>query len=150
VIERVDVVCVIENDEDVDNWFRVETGNCGTADVMNFNNSLTEDRLHYRGFFLDSCKLDHSRRLQLRAALELSLSPVMVRWAADGRSVLYNKTRNNVTNIWNQPLDGGPARQLTNFRDSLVYSFEWSPDGKQLAAARGNPIRDAVLINNSR
>ena len=77
-------------------------------------------------------------------------SPMMVRWSSDGRSVLYNETRNNVTNIWNQPLDGGPARQLTNFRDSFLSSFEWSRDGKQLVAARGNPIRDAVLINNSR
>jgi len=46
---------VIENDEDVDNCFRVETGNCGAADVMHLNNSLTENRIQYRGFFLESC-----------------------------------------------------------------------------------------------
>lgn len=76
--------------------------------------------------------------------------PMMVRWSADGRSLHYNETRNNITNIWSQPLDGGPAKQLTDFRDLLVSFFAWSPDGKQLAASRGLAIRDAVLISDSR
>jgi hypothetical protein len=45
---------VIENDEDVDDGFRGETANCGAADVMNCNNSLTKDRIQYRSFFLES------------------------------------------------------------------------------------------------
>jgi Tol biopolymer transport system component len=76
--------------------------------------------------------------------------PMMVRWSPDGRSLHYNETRNNITNIWSQPLDGGPAKQLTDFRDLLVSFFAWSPDGKQLAASRGLAIRDAVLISDLR
>jgi Tol biopolymer transport system component len=77
-------------------------------------------------------------------------NPMMVRWSADGRSLLYNETRNNISNLWSQPLDGGAAKQITEFRDSLMANFAWSPDGKQLAASRGIAIRDAVLISDAR
>jgi hypothetical protein len=32
------------------------SGNCRSADVMHFNNSLTEARIQYRGFLLEGCE----------------------------------------------------------------------------------------------
>ena len=71
-----------------------------------------------------------------------------IQWAADGKSILYTMNRNNATNIWSQPLDGGPAKQVTDFKDSLMSGFAWSRDGKNLACTRGISLRDAVLISD--
>jgi len=32
----------------------------------------------------------------------------------------------------------------------LLFSFDWSPSGKQLYAARGSRTSDVILINNFR
>ncbi|MFS8086178.1 MAG: hypothetical protein ACMG6H_11165 [Acidobacteriota bacterium] len=53
-----------------------------------------------------------------------------------------------VTNIWSQPIDGGPPKQLTDFKSDLIFRFDWSRDGKWLAVARGNISSDVVLIND--
>jgi eukaryotic-like serine/threonine-protein kinase len=74
----------------------------------------------------------------------------IAQWSPDGKSILYNSTVNNVTNIWSQPLDGGPAKQVTDFKDSLLSGFAWSRDGKNLACTRGIQLRDAVLISESK
>jgi eukaryotic-like serine/threonine-protein kinase len=73
-----------------------------------------------------------------------------IQWAADGKSVHYTINRNNVTNIWSQPLDGSPAKQVTDFKDSLMSGFSWSADGKNLVCTRGISLRDAVLISESK
>ena len=72
---------------------------------------------------------------------------VMAQWAPDGKSIHYTATNNNVTNIWSQPLDGGPAKQITDFKDGLMSGFAWSRDGKTLACTRGMQLRDAILIS---
>jgi serine/threonine protein kinase len=69
-------------------------------------------------------------------------------WANDGKSILYSVTQNNVTNIWSQPVDGGPAKQVTDFKDMLMTGFVWSRDGKQLACTRGALVRDAILVTD--
>ncbi|HSD47711.1 MAG TPA: hypothetical protein VLB87_13880, partial [Pyrinomonadaceae bacterium] len=74
----------------------------------------------------------------------------ILQWSHDGQSVLYTVTTNNVTNVWSQPLDGGPPKQVTDFKDMLITGFSWSRDGKQLAATRGNLLRDAVLIQDTK
>jgi Tol biopolymer transport system component len=59
-----------------------------------------------------------------------------VRWTPDGRAITYVGTRGGVSNIWSQPIDGGPARPLTDFKDHIIFSHQWSHDGK-LVFARG-------------
>jgi Tol biopolymer transport system component len=71
-------------------------------------------------------------------------------WSHDGREIQYLVSNNNVTNIWSQPLNGGPPKQVTDFKDSLMTGFSWSKDGKLLACTRGALLRDAVLISESR
>ncbi len=73
-----------------------------------------------------------------------------VRWTPDGRALTYINTRGIVSNIWLQPIDGGPPKQLTNFKTDRIFSFDWSHDGKQLALSRGTEDRDVILINNLR
>jgi Tol biopolymer transport system component len=67
-------------------------------------------------------------------------------WSPDGKAIDYAVTKNGVSDIWRQPLAGGAPKQLTHFSSGLIYCFAWSPDGKNLAVARGNQTADIVLL----
>ncbi len=71
-------------------------------------------------------------------------------WAPDGKAVEYVLTREGVSNIWQQKLAGGPPKQITNFKSGLIFGFDWSRDGKQLALTRGSENSDVILISNFR
>ncbi len=68
-------------------------------------------------------------------------------WLPDGTGIAYLVTQRGVTNVWQQPLDGSAPSALTSFTKQRLYNFAWSPDGKQLAVARGRSISDAVTIS---
>ena len=70
-----------------------------------------------------------------------------IRWTPDGRALTFVDNRDGVSNVWLQPLDGSPARQLTNFTSETIFRFAWSPDGKMMVAERGTETGDIVLIN---
>ncbi|HEX8069515.1 MAG TPA: protein kinase [Pyrinomonadaceae bacterium] len=72
------------------------------------------------------------------------------RWSPDGQAIDYLLTRAGVSNLWRLPLNGGPPRQLTNWPADFITWFAWSPDGKQLAAARGSEATDLILIRDFR
>ncbi|HET6863383.1 MAG TPA: protein kinase, partial [Pyrinomonadaceae bacterium] len=70
----------------------------------------------------------------------------LVRFTPDGSALAYIMNKDGSSNIWIQPLDGGPARQLTHFNSDQIFWFEWSPDGKQLGVSRGAITSDVVMI----
>jgi Tol biopolymer transport system component len=72
-----------------------------------------------------------------------------LRWAPDGRALIYVLTRHGISNIWRQPLDGGPATQLTDFSSGVISDFNWSPNGDAWFA-RGPVSRDVVLIRTAK
>ncbi|MGH9782115.1 MAG: hypothetical protein ACRD33_09880, partial [Candidatus Acidiferrales bacterium] len=62
----------------------------------------------------------------------------------------YPIVENGVSNLWIEPLDGGPGRQITNFKSGIFnVHFYWSPDGKMLGILRGNTQADIVLLRES-
>ena len=68
-----------------------------------------------------------------------------VRWTPDGRGIAF-VIRSPQANIWIQPLDGSPPRQLTRFTDGrAIPDFAWSRDGSRLAIVRVRSITDVVL-----
>jgi Tol biopolymer transport system component len=67
-------------------------------------------------------------------------------WTAEG--ITYVRTSGGISNIWSQPPDGGPARQLTHFDSGRIVRYRWSPDGRSLVIARGTINNDVVLIRN--
>jgi len=69
-------------------------------------------------------------------------------WTPDSKAVAYLDTKNGVTNIWSQPVSGGPPLQLTHFTSERIMSFDFSPDGKQIVYSRGHSSSDAVRITN--
>jgi Tol biopolymer transport system component/DNA-binding winged helix-turn-helix (wHTH) protein len=70
----------------------------------------------------------------------------LFRWSPDSRALTYIVTRDGVSNIWSQLIDGGQPRQLTNFTTGRIFRYAWSRDGKHLACERGQVINDIVLI----
>jgi serine/threonine protein kinase/Tol biopolymer transport system component len=73
-----------------------------------------------------------------------------VRWTRDGRSLTYAAYDGLAENLWNQPIDGGPPRKITNYETGGIFSFAWSRDGKRLAVVRGSRSWDVVMISNFR
>jgi Tol biopolymer transport system component len=72
-----------------------------------------------------------------------------LQWTLDGQAITYVKTTGRVSNIWSQPLEGGPPKQLTDFKSDSIFSFDWSRDSKQFVYARGAVTTDVVLIRDS-
>jgi serine/threonine protein kinase/Tol biopolymer transport system component len=72
----------------------------------------------------------------------------LLRWSADSRSLTYVDTRGGMENLWGQPIDGGAAKQLTDYKDRDIFSFDWSRDGS-LVASKGVITSDVVLITDA-
>jgi len=67
----------------------------------------------------------------------------------DGKAVAYPILENAVSNIWVQPLDGSPGRQIRNFTSGTFRAFHWSPGGKSLAVIRDLTQSDVVLLREA-
>ena len=63
-----------------------------------------------------------------------------IRWTKDGRALLYVNTRDGVSNIWRQPIDGSALTQVTNFKTERIFSFALTPDGRELGVVRGTKV----------
>ena len=70
------------------------------------------------------------------------------RWSPDGQGLQYLLTHDGTTNLWEQSLTGGPARQLTSFTSGQIFDFNWSSDRARLFLARGTKSSDVILLNN--
>ena len=64
------------------------------------------------------------------------------RWSNDGKRLAFLSDRDQATQIYIMPAGGGEAIALTRGKRA-VQSFEWSPDGKQLALLAVDPKTDA-------
>jgi len=85
----------------------------------------------------------------LRVRMPVSEAEVRgLRWAPDGKSLLYSKSDNGVANIWSAPISGNkPPRRITTFESDSIFAFDVSPDNR-LIISRGETVRDVVLIKN--
>jgi hypothetical protein len=64
--------------------------------------------------------------------------------------VIYATRQAGAENLWLQPLDGSPGRQLTNFDSELIENFRWSFDGSEFAVLRGHLNTDVVLMRDKK
>ena len=77
-----------------------------------------------------------------------SATPVeAVRWAPDGRTLHFIESRKGVSNIRAYDFREGTVADVTHFTSGTIFDFAWSPDGKNLAAARGQSTSDIVLLS---
>ena len=73
-----------------------------------------------------------------------------VRWLPDNSGIAYIRYDKAGSNLWIQPLDGTPLRQMTDFTSGFIYNFAFSADGTRIFLGRGYPIQDVFLIKNFR
>jgi Tol biopolymer transport system component len=73
-----------------------------------------------------------------------------VRFTHDGKAVVYPFRDQDADNLWLQPLDGSPGKQITNFKSERINEIHWSFDGSKLAMLRGHTDSDVVLLEESK
>jgi serine/threonine protein kinase len=112
--------------------------------------AVTKRRLDPPGNYLDVLPLAGGSSIKQFDIPVLSMTGTSLSWAPDSKGVMFLDSREGVGNLWLQPLAGGKPKQITNFSSDRIYSFDWSPDGKQLVVARGTSSSDIVLISNFR
>ncbi len=71
-------------------------------------------------------------------------------WAPDGKAIHFSESRKGVDNIRAYDYRTGKVTDVTKFTSGDIYNFAWSPDGKNLAVARGQSTSDIVLITISK
>ncbi len=79
---------------------------------------------------------------------QLPLGTRGLAWSPSGKALQYALVKNGASNVWEQPLSGEPARQVTNFASDRIATFAWSRDGKQMLLVRGDITSDVILISN--
>jgi Tol biopolymer transport system component len=72
-----------------------------------------------------------------------------LRWSRDSRHLTFVDKRSDGDNIFSLSLNGGPPHQMTHLKGAEIFSFDWSPDGKQLVLSRGMLSRDVVLVEDT-
>ena len=71
------------------------------------------------------------------------------KFTPDREAVIYIIRDNNTDNLWRQPLDGSPGRQITNFQSDRILTYVFSPDGKTLGVMRTHIESDVVLLHDT-
>jgi Tol biopolymer transport system component len=69
-----------------------------------------------------------------------------VSWSRESNALSYVDSQGNDYNIWSQPLSDGPPKLLTSFKGEQIFSYDWSPDFRQLVSQRGAEISDVFAI----
>ena len=72
-----------------------------------------------------------------------------IRWSPDGSRITYVVSTKGASNVWSQPISGGPPQQLTTFTEGQILYFAWSVDGR-LVCPRGTSTKDLFLVSEYR
>jgi hypothetical protein len=72
----------------------------------------------------------------------------IMRWSPASDAIDFVDAQEGVSNVWRQPIAGGPPRQVTDFSSGLIFNFVWLPNGKDMAVARGSTSSDVVRIRD--
>ncbi len=58
------------------------------------------------------------------------------KWTPDGKGLSFLVATDKFTNVFVQPLAGGPPHPLTRLTEGWIGAYVWSPDGKRLVLQR--------------
>ncbi|HMF56414.1 MAG TPA: protein kinase, partial [Pyrinomonadaceae bacterium] len=71
-----------------------------------------------------------------------------IRWTEDSQSVSFIVEMGGASNVSTLPISGGKPVQMTNFRESTMFAFDWLPGG-QLVTSRGLNTSDVVMLTDN-
>lgn len=89
----------------------------------------------------------HTRRI-IRELPEIRLDS-WLRWTPDGKGIAYIVTQGGVSNIAIKSIAQEPDVMLTHFNEDVIFSFDMSADGRELAYIRGIAASDVVQFESS-
>jgi serine/threonine protein kinase/Tol biopolymer transport system component len=72
-----------------------------------------------------------------------------VQMVPNTNALSYLISENGSSNLWLQPLDGTPGRQVTHFQSEQISGYTWSPDAKSIVLIRRHDNADVVLLKES-
>ena len=55
----------------------------------------------------------------------------------DGRQIAFISDRGGISNLWLMNIDGTDLRQISQEKQNLIHSPDWSPDGQYIAVMKG-------------
>ena len=79
-----------------------------------------------------------------------SWSYLSARWTPDGQALVFRGFESFVTNLWKQPLSGGPPIQVTNFKTEFIFNYAFLRNSQRLILSRGQTLSNVVLIKDFR
>ena len=82
------------------------------------------------------------RSREVRQFTNSSKSEFSPRWSREGNNLAFLSDREDSSQIYLMPADGGEAMRLTEGKNA-VRSFEWAPDGKQISFLAPEPRSEA-------
>lgn len=71
------------------------------------------------------------------------------RFTPDQEAIVYVIRDSGSDNLWRQPVDGSPGRQITNFQGDAIQTYAFSGDGKRLGIMRTHLESDVVLLHDT-
>jgi Tol biopolymer transport system component len=110
-------------------------------EIASFEVRELDHKLMLRVHDIDSGQMHYADIDQRAGNDELAFAP-------DGKGVVYAVRDKGVDNLWLQPLDGKPRKQLTHFKTDKNFRFAFSPDGTKIALESGEVESDAVLLHD--
>ena len=69
-------------------------------------------------------------------------------WSPDGQKIGFYSVRSGNQEIWVMPVDGGPARQLTDGSSTgtELWFVSWSPDGEEIAFNKTTGVSTVIYV----
>ena len=92
--------------------------------------------------------LDDGRSVQ-QLTLPAVANARYFKWSADGKSFIYVDTVAGSSKLFSQPIGGGEPKQLAEFKDMRIYSFDISSKGA-IVMSLGSEKSEALMITNFR
>ena len=74
------------------------------------------------------------------------LDPYDLRWSADGKAVIYICHSGRSTQVWSQPIDGGPPERVAQPLPDDVLHAVWSRDGNRIVYLQRQIKTDLALV----
>lgn len=100
----------------------------GERVVYCVNKINAEDDKEYSTIYLLDIASGETRQMTNGAAVD-----GLPAWSPDGKSIAFSSDRGGNAQLYLLPVDGGEARQLTQFKRGIGGGIAWSPDGGQIA-----------------
>ncbi|MEZ5428140.1 MAG: winged helix-turn-helix domain-containing protein [Pyrinomonadaceae bacterium] len=82
---------------------------------------------------------------------EINANRALIRWTNGGKTFDCAENTRGGGKIWRQDFanPNAPPELVFQLPDERIINFDWSPDGRDLAIARGDNLSDAVMISIS-